>query len=206
VVHGETIIEFVQLERDDWFEISTLQSILKLRRGGLVEALRLTLVTERTTMSLIGILLTLGGLGFLCWLLFTLAIYALPVFAGLWIAGAAYHSGAGYVGAFVVALVAGVAIFGLGQFAFATARAPILRISIALFYSVPALVAGYQATLGLARIGTPSGTWCQIFAAAGGLAVGAAAWLRLTRFEVARFGRTAHDPRRLAGAGTTKGI
>jgi len=69
-------------------------------------------------MSLIGILLTLAGLGFLCWLLFTLAIYALPFFCSLWVGLAAYHSGAGIVGAFALTLIAGIVVFALGQFAF----------------------------------------------------------------------------------------
>lgn len=158
-------------------------------------------------MSLVGILFTLGGLGFLCWLLFTLAIYALPFFAGLWIGHAAYHSGAGFVGGFVFALIAGVGIFALGQFAFATVRSPLLRVTIALLYALPALVAGYQATLGLARLGTPSETWCQIFAVAGALAVGATAWVRLTRFEFTPSARTAaHGQDHLPPAGSARGI
>jgi hypothetical protein len=32
-------------------------------------------------MIIIGIVLSIVGLGFLCWLLFTLAVYALPFFA-----------------------------------------------------------------------------------------------------------------------------
>jgi hypothetical protein len=126
-------------------------------------------------MFLIGILLTLGGLGFLCWLLFTLAIYALPFFCGLWIGFAAYHSGAGIFGAFVLALIAGLVTFALGQFAFATVRSPLLRFMVASAYAGPACIAGYQATLGLARIGTPSETWCQLFAVAGAIVVGATA-------------------------------
>jgi hypothetical protein len=158
-------------------------------------------------MSFIGILLTLGGLGFLCWLLFTLAIYALPFFVGLWVGLAAYHSGAGFVGAFILALIAGVIVFALGQFAFATARSPLLRAAIAWLYAIPALVAGYQATLGLARIGTPSETWCQLFAVAGAIAVGATAWVRLTRFEFAPSARTAaQDQRRLAPLGSARSI
>ena len=158
-------------------------------------------------MSLIGILLTLGGLGFLCWLLFTLAIYALPCFAGMWIGLAAYHSGAGYIGAFVLALTAGVVVFALGQFAFAAVRSPLLRFMVASAYAGPACIAGYQATLGLARIGTPSETWCQVFAVAGAIAVGATAWVRLTRFELRQPDRAAASGQeRLASVGATKGI
>ena len=34
-------------------------------------------------MLVVGILLNIVGLGFFCWVLFTLAIYALPFFIGL---------------------------------------------------------------------------------------------------------------------------
>ena len=158
-------------------------------------------------MSFIGILLTLGGLGFLCWLLFTLAIYALPFFCSLWVGLAAYHSGAGIVGGIVLALIAGVVVFALGQFALTTIRSPLLRFAVVSAYVGPACIAGYQATLGLARIGTPSETWCQVFAMVGALAVGATAWVRLTRIGFAPPGRIAtQDQQHLAPAGSARGI
>jgi hypothetical protein len=156
-------------------------------------------------MFFVGTLLTLGGLGFLCWLLFTLAIYAFPVFCGLWISVAAYHSGAGIVGAFALALIAGAVVFVVGQLAFSTARSPLIRVAIALLYAAPACLAAYQATLGLARIGTPSEAWCQLFALAGAAAVGATAWARLARVEVTRADRVAtHGRARLPQAGATR--
>jgi len=41
-------------------------------------------------------------------------------------------------------------------------------------------LAAYHATLGLAHIGVPSQTWQQVFAIIGAVAVGAAAWARMT--------------------------
>ena len=38
-------------------------------------------VTEISTMLIIGLFLSAFGIGFFCWLLFTLAVYALPFFA-----------------------------------------------------------------------------------------------------------------------------
>lgn len=135
-------------------------------------------------MSLVGLLLVIAGVGFLSWLLFTLAVYALPVFVGLSIAVPAYHSGAGYVGAFVIAVVAGAVVFGAGRFALANARTPLPRALIGLLYAGPAAIAGYQATLGLARIATPSEAWCVVFAIAGAVVVGATAWSRLSGLTV----------------------
>jgi len=48
-----------------------------LRRGGGGRRNRLTIVTETTIMIIIGIVLSIAGLGFFCWALFTLAVYYL---------------------------------------------------------------------------------------------------------------------------------
>ena len=100
----------------------------------------------------IGIVLSIFGLGFFCWLLFTLAIYALPFLAGLTAGLAALQSGAGVIGGLVVGFLAGGATLALGQMAFATARKPLIRIIIGLLYAVPATVAGYQVSFALSGI------------------------------------------------------
>jgi hypothetical protein len=46
-------------------------------------------------MIIIGIILAFIGLAYLCWLVFSLAIYALPFFAGASAGLATYHSGSG---------------------------------------------------------------------------------------------------------------
>ena len=56
---------------------------------------------ETTTMIVIGIILGAVGIGFFCWLLFTLAVYALPFFASVAAGLAAFHGGAGVIGAIV---------------------------------------------------------------------------------------------------------
>ena len=61
-------------------------------------------MSRRSTTMLIGLVLGFLGLGFLCWLLFTLAVYALPFFAGMTAGLAALHSGAGIIGAFIVGI------------------------------------------------------------------------------------------------------
>ena len=62
-----------------------------------------------------GIVLSIVGLGFFCWLLFTMAVYALPTFAGLTAGLAAFHSGAGVIGALIVGLLVGGAILALAS-------------------------------------------------------------------------------------------
>lgn len=122
-------------------------------------------------MIILGVVLAIAGIGFLCWLLFTLAVYALPFFAGLTAGLAAYHSGAGVVGAMIVAVFAGGATFAVAQVAFARARRPLVRAAIGLLYTAPAAIAGYEVTLGLARIAIPSEGWRQSIALVGAILV-----------------------------------
>lgn len=108
-------------------------------------------------MIVIGLILSVFGIGFFCWLLFTLTIYALPIFA-------AFHGGAGVLGALVGGAAAGIATLIAGQLAFAATRSIIIRAAVALLFAVPASVAGYHATLGLAEICMPSQGWREAFA------------------------------------------
>jgi len=133
-------------------------------------------------MIVIGIIFSFVSLGFLCWLLFALAVHALPVFVGLAAGLAAYHSGSGELGAFLVGLIAGALTIAAGQIAVAAFRSPLGRTAIALVFAVPAAMAGYHAALGLAQLGVPGELWRQAFAVIGAVAVGAIAWARLALF------------------------
>lgn len=97
-------------------------------------------VTETATMLVIGLILNLFGIGLFCWLIFTLAIYALPFFVGLSAGMAAFHSGAGVIGALIVGIVAGALTLGIGQIAFAVVRPLFLRAVIAAAFAVPAAI------------------------------------------------------------------
>ena len=130
-------------------------------------------------MIVIGIILSFVSLGFLCWLLFALAVQALPVFVAFAAGLAAYHIGSGEIGAFLVALIAGAFTLAVEQIAVAAFRSPVIRTAIALVFAVPAAMAGYHAALGLAQLGVPAELWQQAFAVIGAVAVGATAWARL---------------------------
>src|SRR3546814_11172293 len=73
-------------------------------------------------MIFISILLSIAAIGFLCWLLFTLAVFALPFFAGVTVGMWAYGTGAGWLGAILVGFVAAGLTFGLGQILLVTVR------------------------------------------------------------------------------------
>jgi hypothetical protein len=139
-----------------------------------------TPVTGAITMLIIGILLNVVGLGVICWALFTLAVHALPFFVGM-IAGLyAYQNGIGPFGAIVVGFAAGGFTLVVGQYAFSVARSPVVRLVIGLLFALPAARAGYDATLGLALIGGPSGWWREAFGIFGAIAVGCTAWARVS--------------------------
>ncbi len=111
-----------------------------------------------------------------------LGVYALPFFAGLTAGLAAFHSGSGVIGALVVGVLAGGATLAIGQIAFATVRTPLIRAAIALLFAVPAAIAGYHATFGLAQIGVPAEFWREALAIVGAVLVGGTAWARMSLF------------------------
>ena len=147
--------------------------------GAAVEFVRRT---TTTTMIIIGTILAFVGLAYLCWLLFALAVYALPFFAGVTAGLAAYRSGSGPIGAIVVGGIASSTTLLVAQIAFTTLRSPLIRAAIALLFAVPAAVAGYHAALGLAHIAIPVEGWREAMAAAGAIIVAVTAWTRIALF------------------------
>ena len=101
-------------------------------------------------MLAFGLLLNIAGIGVFCWLIFTLAVCALPFFvainAGTW----AFHSGAGVLGTPLVAVAAGGMSLAIAQIAFAMTRSLILRAIIAAVFALPATFAGYHVVLAMA--------------------------------------------------------
>ena len=124
-------------------------------------------------------LFAVAAVTFLAWLLFTFAVYAMPLMIGVTVGIAAYHTGSGVLGALVVGIVAAALIVAVGELAFARLRSPIARTLLALAYAGPAAVAGYHAVHGIAKLSVPSPTWLFAFSLAGGIATGAVALARL---------------------------
>lgn len=130
-------------------------------------------------MIAIGIVLSFVALAYLCWLIFALAVNALPFFAGVVIGLAAYGSGSGTTVAIIIGVVAGSVVLVLGRVAFAWFRSPVMRIALALLFIVPAAVAGYHAARGLAYLFIPDEDWRDAIAIAGATVVAATAAVRL---------------------------
>ena len=141
-------------------------------------------------MIIIGIVLSFIGLGYLCWLIFALAVNALPLFAGVTAGLAAYQSNSGPIAAIAVAAIVSVIVLLAGQIAFRTLRSTPVRAVIALLFAVPAAVAGYHAAHGLAHIVVPIEGWRQTMAIAGAIMVATIAWARISLSAPNDGGRT----------------
>ena len=137
-------------------------------------------------MLALGILLNFAGIGLFCWLIFTLAVYALPFFVGLTVFMMALHGGAGILGAPFIGIAAGGITLAVGQTAFAMTRSVIIRAIVATLFAVPATLAGYQVVFAMSQIGVPSLAWREIFACLGAIFIGGTAWTRLTIFTETR--------------------
>ena len=137
-------------------------------------------------MLALGLVLNTVGIGVFCWLIYTLAVYALPFFvainAGIW----AFHSGAGVFGTPLVATAAGGMSLAIAQIAFAMTRSLILRAIIAALFALPAAFAGYHVVLAMAQMGVPSLVWREVFACLGAVFIGGTAWTRLAVFAQPR--------------------
>lgn len=130
-------------------------------------------------MIILGILLSIAAIGFFCWLLFTLAVFALPLFVGMGVGAWAYQSGAGLLGAILAGLFAAGLTLGVGQIGLMLARTTWARLLIAFVFVAPAIIAGYHATHGIVKHTMPSETWQHLFSVIGAIAVGCAAFVRV---------------------------
>jgi len=137
-------------------------------------------------MLIIGIVLSFIGLAYVCWLLFSLAVYALPFFVAVTAGLAAYHSGSGPIAAIIIGAIVGSVILVVGQIAFARRRSPLMRAALAVFFAVPAAVAGYHAAGGLAHLVVAAEAWRDAIAIAGATIVAATAFMRMQLSPPAR--------------------
>jgi hypothetical protein len=160
-------------------------------------------------MLALGLVLNTVGIGLFCWLIVTLAVYALPFFVAVNAGMIAFHSGAGILGAPLVGIAAGAVTLAIGQTAFAMTRPLILRAVIAAAFAIPAAIAGYHVVLVMSRIGMPSPAWREVFACLGALVIGGTAWTRLTVFAEPRLLQTGgvvqSAPRAVLSAVTSDG-
>lgn len=123
--------------------------------------------------------LSVIGLGFLVYVLFSLAVYALPFFVAMTVGMYVYGTEAGVLTALVAAMFAGAFTLIVGQIIFAKVQSVPIRLLIASLYAAPAGVAGFSAIKGLSQIGGASEGWTLAFAIIGGIVVAGTAWVRI---------------------------
>ncbi|MER8505296.1 hypothetical protein [Mesorhizobium sp. M0618] len=136
-------------------------------------------------MIILGILLCIAAIGIMCWLLLTLAIVALPLFVGVSASTWAFNTGAGWLGAILVGILAAGLTLGVGQILLGVISVMWAKLAIALVFVAPAIVAGYHATHGIAKHMMPSETWQIVFSVIGATAVGVTAYLRVVGMTAA---------------------
>ncbi|MGP1394599.1 MAG: hypothetical protein ACTS3R_03715 [Inquilinaceae bacterium] len=128
---------------------------------------------------LVSTALSLLGLGVICWILFSLAVYALPFFVAVTVGHYLYTSEVGLISAIAAAFFAGAATLILGQIAFAAIRSTPIRLALGALYALPAGIAGFHAIRGLSGMGGAGDTWTLVFASVSAVIVGVTAWSRV---------------------------
>lgn len=130
-------------------------------------------------MIALGLMSWAVGIGLLCWVFFAPVSIVVSTMAGLIVFLWTYRMGAGFA-AVVIGIAAGSLVLWLFRVGLTASRHPIVRLGIILAFCVPAVIAGYSTTLGIAEMGVPSSIWQHILAVIGAAAVSSASFARLT--------------------------
>ena len=129
-------------------------------------------------MTIILVLGLCAGL-YMLWLLFNLAAYALPLYAGLGVCISLLHQGYGFLPSISAGFLVGIATLVVGQLLFELVRSPTLRTAIAILFVTPAGFAGYQLVHGIAGLAISSGITLTVSSALGGGFIARSAWRKL---------------------------
>ncbi len=136
-------------------------------------------------MIILAILAFLAAIGLLCWLLFTLAVFALPAFVGVTAGAWAHGTGAGIPGAILVGAVAAAITLAAGHLLITVVRPMWLKLIVAAAFVAPAAIAGFHATHGIVQHLMPSHAWQITFSVIGAVAVGVTAFVRVAGMATA---------------------
>jgi hypothetical protein len=136
-------------------------------------------------MIILAILASLAAIGLLCWLLFTLAVLALPTFVGVTAGAWAHSTGAGIPGAVLVGAGAAALTLAAGYLLITFVRPMWLKLIVAIAFVAPAAIAGFHATHGIVKHLMPSEGWQITFSVIGAIAVGITAFVRIAGMAAA---------------------
>jgi hypothetical protein len=136
-------------------------------------------------MIIFAILASLAAIGLLCWLLFTLAVFALPAFVGVTVGAWAHGTGAGIPGAILVGAIAAAITLAVGDLLITFARPMWLKLVVTAAFVAPAAIAGFHATHGIVKHLMPSDVWQIAFSIIGAIAVGITSIMRVAGMAAA---------------------
>ncbi len=131
---------------------------------------------------------------YLLWLLFRLAVYALPVGTGIGLAFWMHDHGYDYLAAILGGFTAGIAVTVVGQFLFTAIRSPTARLAISLLFAIPAGIAGYHAVHGVIGLAIDPGMMLSTLSWIGGVTIAVTAWVRLASLEISEPAQTVAAP------------
>lgn len=125
--------------------------------------------------------LILGGVVavYFIWFLFRLAVYALPVCAGIAAAFALLDRSYSYPVSILAGVLVGALILVSARLLLVTNIAPAVRLFIALAFAVPAALAGHAATHSLVGLADADGAVQITLSLAGAAAIALASWRSL---------------------------
>lgn len=126
----------------------------------------------------------IAGAIFLCWLVFTLAVNALPFFVAMSAGMLALNCGASTLGALAAGIAAAVLTLAAGRYFFAASRSTTSLI-ITIIFVVPAAVAGYHVAYGILGLGESTEMWRHALGVLSALVTGSAALARIVFREMA---------------------
>lgn len=108
-------------------------------------------IAVAATMRILAIRAFLAAICLLCWLLFTLAVFALPAFVGVTVGAWAHGTGASIPGPILVGAFAAAIMLAAGHLLITVARPMWLKLIVAAAFVAPAAIAGFHATHGVVR-------------------------------------------------------
>ncbi|MCO5961065.1 hypothetical protein [Sinorhizobium meliloti] len=136
-------------------------------------------------MIILAILASLTAIALLCWLLFTMAVFALPAFIGVTVGAWTHGTGAGIPGAVLIGAVAAAFTLAAWHLLIAFIRPMWLKLIVAAAFVAPAAIAGFHATHGIVKHLMPSDGWQITFSVIGAIAVGITAFVRVAGMATA---------------------
>lgn len=128
---------------------------------------------------IISLAVTALGIGAFCALLYRFAIHALALLIAIAVGTGLYdltaHSFSSIAGGALIGLIAVVT----GPLLLTASRSPLMRLTLACAYGLPAGYAGYVIALSLLQLGSIEGLWLQAAAALASIVTGLTAITRL---------------------------